>query len=81
MTRTTRRKVTFSQPFMLRGIGRTLDPGEYELVTDEELIEELSFPVYRRVASWIIAPAENSIGATEMIPIDPAEFAAANKLS
>ena len=75
MTRTRRRKLTFSQPFTLRGIGR-LPPGEYELVTDEELIEELSFPVYRRVASWIIAPAENSIGATEMIPVDPAEFAA-----
>jgi hypothetical protein len=25
-------------------------------VTDEELIEELSFPVYRRVASMIFAP-------------------------
>ena len=79
MTRTSRRKLTFSQPFTLRGTGRPLPPGEYELVTDEELIEELSFPVYRRVASWIMTPAENSIGATEMIPIDPAEFAAAHK--
>ncbi len=79
MTRTRRRKLTFSRPFTLGGTGRTLPPGEYELVTDEELIEELSFPVYRRIASWIMAPAENSIGATEMIPIDPAELAPAHK--
>jgi hypothetical protein len=32
---------------------RLLPAGEYELVNDEELVEGLSFPVYRRVASWI----------------------------
>jgi hypothetical protein len=77
MTRTRRRKLTFSRPFTLRGIGRALPAGEYELVTDEELIEELSFPAYRRTASWIMAPAEGAIGTTEMIPIDPVDFAAA----
>jgi hypothetical protein len=79
MTRTRRRKVTFGGPFTLRSIGRALPAGEYELVTDEELIEELSFPVYRRTASWIMAPAEGAIGTTEMIPIDPAEFVAVHE--
>lgn len=79
MTRTRRRKLTFSRPFTLRSIGRVLPAGIYELVTDEELIEELSFPVYRRTASWIMAPAEDTIGTTEMIPVDPAEFAAAHR--
>lgn len=79
MMRTRRRKLTFSSPFTLKGIGRALPAGEYELVTDEELIEELSFPVYRRTASWIMAPAEGAIGTTEMIPIDPADFAAAHE--
>ena len=79
MTRTRRRKLTFSHPFTLKGVGRKLPAGEYELVTDEELIQELSFPVYRRTASWITAPAEDAIGTTEMVPIDPVDFAAAHK--
>jgi len=41
-------------------------------VTDEKLIGELSFPAHRRVSSWIMAPAEGSFTAIEMIAIDPA---------
>lgn len=74
MTRTKRRTLTFKRPFTVKGVERQLPPGDYELVTDEELIEELSFPVYRRVASWIIAPAQGAATATEMISIDPAEL-------
>lgn len=75
MTRTKRRTLTFKRPFTLKGVERQLPPGDYELVTDEELIEELSFPVYRRVASWIMAPAQSAASTTEMISIDPAEVA------
>ncbi len=46
--RTTSKIVTFARPFTLRGVGRLLPAGNYPVVTDEELIEELSFPVYRR---------------------------------
>jgi hypothetical protein len=60
-------------------VARQLPPGEYEFVTDEELIEKVSFPVYRRVGSWIMTPAEGSITAIEMISIDPAEVAAAHE--
>ena len=79
MTRTRRRILTFKRPFTLKGVEHELPPGSYELVTDEELIEELSFPVYRRVASWIMAPAQSAATATEMIPIDPAELAVAHE--
>jgi len=79
MTRTKRRTLTFKRPFTLRGVDHQLPPGDYELVTDEELIEELSFPVYRRVASWIMAPAQSAAAATEMIPIDPAEVDVAHE--
>lgn len=78
MTRTKRRTLTFSRAFALKGVERLLPAGVYELVTDEELIEGLSFPVYRRVSSWILASAQNSTTSTEMIMIDPAEFAAAH---
>jgi hypothetical protein len=76
--RTKRSTLTFSRAFTLAGVGRSFPAGAYELVTDEELIEGLSFPVYRRVSSWILAPAQNSNTATEMIMIDPAELAAAH---
>ena len=79
MIRTKRRILTFKRPFTLKGVDGQLPPGDYELVTDEELIEELSFPVFRRVASWIMAPARGAATATEMIPIDPAEIAVAHE--
>lgn len=78
MMRTKRSTLIFRRAFTLKGIERSLPAGAYELVTDEELIEELSFPVYRRVSSWILAPAQNSDTATEMIIIDPVELAAAH---
>jgi hypothetical protein len=34
--------------------------GNYEVVTDAELIEGLSFPVYRRVATMMLAPTQSS---------------------
>ena len=79
MTRTRRRTLTFKRPFTLKGVDRQLPPGDYELIIDEELIEELSFPVYRRMASWIMAPVHNAGTAIEMIPIDPAEIAVAHE--
>ncbi|AMN39068.1 hypothetical protein [Rhodoplanes sp. Z2-YC6860] len=74
--RTKRNTVTFVRPFSLKDIGRTLPAGAYEVVTDEELIEGLSFPVYRRVSTMIMAPAPHS-SSIEMLIIDPRELQAA----
>jgi len=47
-------------------------------VTDEELIEGLSFPVYRRVATMMLAPPQFSQSPSiEMLTIDPLDLAAA----
>jgi hypothetical protein len=70
-TRTTRKTVTFNYPFLLEGIDRTLPAGGYEVVTDEELIEELSFPVYRRVATTMLVPSQSYPGSFEMLTVDP----------
>jgi hypothetical protein len=43
------KEVVFRRPFVLKGLDRTLPAGSYRVVTDEELIEGISFPVYRRV--------------------------------
>jgi hypothetical protein len=57
--RTSSKTVTFAHPFLLKGVDRILAAGDYRILTDEELIEELSFPVYRRVATMILVPAES----------------------
>jgi len=74
--RTTRKIVKFSGPFTMEGVGRVLPAGNYEVVTDEELIEGLSFPVYRRVATMMLAPTQTS-HSIEMLTINPRDLAAA----
>ena len=80
MTRTKRVTLTFDHPFSLKGIDRKLAPGQYEVVTDEELIEELSFPVYRRVSTLIFLPAQaHRQSSIEMVNVDPVELGAAHE--
>jgi hypothetical protein len=45
-TRTHRTTSSFTRPFVLRGVDHVLPPGRYDVVTEEELIDGLSFPVY-----------------------------------
>ena len=61
----------------MQGVGRILPAGSYDVVTDEELIEGLSFPVYRRVATTMLVPAQSFQGSVEMLTIDPLDLAAA----
>jgi hypothetical protein len=78
MTRTKRETLKFIHPFFLKGVDRTLPPGEYQVVTDEELIEGLSFPVYRRIATMIFVPARSHPGSSiEMVTVDPLDLQAA----
>lgn len=73
--RTRRRHVRFVRPFALKSAGRTIPAGTYEVVTDEELIEGLSFPVYRRIATFILAPGAGGLeNKVEMLPAEPAEL-------
>jgi hypothetical protein len=72
------KSVAFSRPFALKGIDRTLPAGDYRVVTDEELIEGLSFPVYRRVATMIFVPAHaHQASSVEMVVVDPVDLQAA----
>ena len=77
-TRSHSKSIVFCHPFELKGVDRILPSGDYRVVTDEELIEELSFPVYRRVATMIFVPAESHhASSVEMVAIDPKELQAA----
>lgn len=71
--------VTFAQPFTLKGVDRLLPAGSYRVVTDEELIEGVSFPVYRRLSTVIFVPA-TSASSVEMVGIDPQDLEAAQEL-
>lgn len=78
LTRTREKTWTFSKPFMLKGVDRELPAGSYRVATDEELIEGLSFPVYRRVATIIFVPGRNR-ASLEMLSIDPDDLQAAQE--
>ena len=69
---------TFNKAFLLKGVDRLLPPGSYRVVTDEELIEGLSFPAYRRVATMMFVPGRKG-SSLEMLTIDPAELQAAHE--
>jgi hypothetical protein len=77
-TRTTSKMVNFARPFTLKGADRILAAGNYRVVTDEEVIEELSFPVYRRVSTMIFVPSK-STSSLEMVAIDPQDLQAAQE--
>ncbi|WP_031335686.1 hypothetical protein [Rhodopseudomonas sp. B29] len=71
-TRTHRETIVFHRPFRLRGVDRELPAGSYDVTTDEELIEGLSFPVFRRVATMITLPcAPPYQSSIEMVTIEP----------
>jgi hypothetical protein len=77
-TRSRRETITFKHPFRIKGIDRLLPPGAYEVITDEEMIEGLSF---RRVATMIMVPAAPPRTSTmERISINPVDLADAQRI-
>ena len=81
MTRRSRHEtVTFQHPFRIRGIDRLLPPGAYEVITDEETIEGLSFPAFRRVATMIMVPAAAQNLAMELVSIGSVDLADAQRM-
>lgn len=78
-TRSKRVTMTFQHSFSLHGVECSLAPGQYDVVTDEELIEEGSFPVYHRVSTLIFLPAQaHRPSSIEIVNDDPADLAAAH---
>jgi hypothetical protein len=77
IARSLSKTVVFNRPFLLKGVDRMLPAGPYRVVTDEELIEGLSFPVYRRVATMIFVPAPTHGASIEMVTIEPGDLQAA----
>jgi hypothetical protein len=55
-----------------------LPPADYRVVTDEEVIEGLSFTAYHRMSTVIFVPAETGC-AVEMLTIDPTDLRAVHE--
>jgi len=79
-TRTRNNIVVFKHPFLLKGVDRVLPAGGYRVVTDEELIDGLSFSAYRRVSTMIFVPAQShQASSIEMVTVDPSDLQAAQE--
>jgi hypothetical protein len=70
-TRSISRSVTFRRPFSLEGFDAVQEAGTYFIDVEEEVIESLSFPAYRRISTQMRV---TSHGATEYRTINPAEL-------
>jgi hypothetical protein len=80
-TRSRRETVHFKHPFRIKGIDRLLSPGAYEVITDEEMIEGLSFASFRRVATMIMVPAAAPrTSSMEMISIGSVDLSDAQRI-
>jgi hypothetical protein len=76
--RTSRKTVTFTRPFALSALDEVQPAGTYTVETDEELLQGVSFPAYRRIATLIFLPARPGGAFLEqVVNLDPVELQAA----
>ena len=77
-TRTTKTTVTFTRPFSLTGFDGQQPAGAYSVETDEELLDGVSFPAYRRMATMMQLRSDpHPSGLLQVAVIDPAQLATA----
>lgn len=77
-TRTTQSSVKFTRPFSLSSVEGEQPAGTYQVETDEEQIEGLSFDAFRRTTTFLYLPADPAPGVTrQVVQVDPKELAAA----
>ncbi|HYM30975.1 MAG TPA: hypothetical protein VEU47_06740 [Candidatus Cybelea sp.] len=69
--RTSTTTVTFRQPFILSGFEQLQAAGTYTVDTEEEQIEAISFPVWKRISTVIRLSRS---GGVEHRQIDPDEL-------
>jgi hypothetical protein len=78
--RTSHKTVTFTRPFSLSAMDEIQPAGTYTVETDEELLQGVSFPAYRRLATLIFLPSRPGNAFLEqVVNIDPLELQAAQE--
>jgi hypothetical protein len=78
-TRIRQQTIIFKHPFSLGAVEQTQPPGTYMVEIEEELVPDLSFPVYRRRATiiYLARSHDGSVGGYEAATIDPQDLDAA----
>ena len=78
MTRTTHQTVTFARPFVVPGLDGAQPAGTYTVETDDELLQALSVPAYRRLETRIrVRGGSGRAGFEQVARIDPGDLDAA----
>ena len=76
--RTSKKTVTFAQPFTLGDDEEVFQPGTYDVETDEERLEGVSFEAYRRVQTLVhLPPTPATPGRSRTLTVDPDDLEAA----
>ena len=76
--RTSSMTVAFTRPFAVSGMDGMQPAGTYTIEAVEELLEGLSFPAYRRIATSILLPPQpGSSIRGQVAPMDPGAVEAA----
>ncbi len=71
LSRTRREEVVFKNPFFLKGWAEPHSAGTYTVEIEEELVQELSFPVYRRVSTTMTRQPTRAGDLVQVVPVDP----------
>lgn len=71
ITRTRSQQVVFRRPFVLTGLNSLQPAGTYIVDTDEEQLDTLTVPAWRRTATIVQL---TRAGATEYLTVDPSEL-------
>lgn len=73
--RTTNKTVVFHHPFVLSDLDEVQPAGAYQVETDDEQIEDVSFLAFRRISTLIhLHPTREQPGITQTMTIDPNEL-------
>ena len=73
-TRTHTSTLVFRRPFSIKSAGGVQPAGTYTVETEEELVEGLSFPAYRRVSTTITRQANGAGALVQVLVVDPREL-------
>ncbi len=79
LTRTQTTSLVFRHSFLLNAAEGLQPAGTYTVETEEELLEGLSFPAYRRVSTTITRQVTRTNAFVQAIPVDPRELAEAHE--
>ncbi len=73
-SRTTTSTVTFAYPFVIPGYPKELPAGNYEIIVEEDQLQNLSFIAYQRTATYLLINGKNGAGNKQMHLVDPEDW-------